>query len=279
MSKITGVVFYEGPSRIDGKPIVGIATFGTANAKTGNLVQTWIIRSDVHPIIAINTGDDASICGSCPLRGRIADASERTTKGKYDDQTDTVNKGRSCYVLVQNAPLAVYGSYHKGNYPHLSLEHSRLLEGRGLRYGSYGDPVAIPVKAWNRLAKYCTGKAEPGYTHQWKNKKFSNWSKRVMASTHSEGENALAHSMGWRTFRTLTSIEQVASNEIVCPASVEGGFTATCETCGACNGRRDMNDVRRSVAIVAHGGDGKLDLVGKVIEASDTRHSLTVLQS
>lgn len=67
--KITGVVFYEGPSRIDGAPIIGIATFGTSNEKTGNLVQTWILRSDVHPIDAINSGEDASICGSCPLLG------------------------------------------------------------------------------------------------------------------------------------------------------------------------------------------------------------------
>ena len=262
---ITGVVFYEGPSRIDGSPIIGVATFGTANIKTGNLVQTWILRSDIHPIRAINTGEDSSICGSCPLRGRIADASERTKPGKYDNETDTVNKGRSCYVLVQNAPLQVYGSYHKGNYPKLSEEHRRYFIGRGLRYGSYGDPVAIPMKYWDKLAKYCTGRAEPGYTHQWRNPRFKAWSKRVMASTHSVAENELAASKGWRTFRTVTSVDDRAENEIICPASVEGGYTATCETCGACNGRRDMNDVRKSVMIVAHGGDGKLDLVRNVI--------------
>ena len=185
--KITGVVFYEGPSRIDGAPIVGIATFGTSNVKTGNLVQTWILRSDIHPIDALNAGDDVSICGDCPLRGRIAPASERTVPGKFGG--DTANKGRSCYVLVQNAPLQIYNGYRKGNYPKLGEEHKRLMMGRGLRYGSYGDPVAIPMKFWNALAKYCTGKAEPGYTHQWKNKKFSNWSNRVMASTHSLAEN------------------------------------------------------------------------------------------
>lgn len=249
-----GFIFYEGPSRIDGQPIVGIATYGTGNEKTGNLVQTWILRSDIHPINAINTGSDYSICGSCPLRGRIADASERTSKISKFNETDTVNKGRGCYVSVQNAPLAIYNGYQRGLYPHLNFEASKILFGLGLRYGSYGDPVAIPMKYWACLSRYCTGKAEPGYTHQWRNKKFSRWSKKLMASTHGIVENNLAHSMGWRTFRTISNVTECADNEIICPASAEGGFRATCETCGACNGRRSLEDIRQSVAIVAHGG-------------------------
>lgn len=268
MSQITGVVFYDGPSKIDGKPIIGIATFGTANAKTGNLVQTWIMRKDVHPIMAINTGEDASICGACPLRGLIRPVSERIHKGKYEGKTDTVNKGRSCYVLVQQAPLGVYSAFHRGNYPVLSMEHKRFFLGRGVRYGSYGDPVAIPMKDWDALVKLCTGSAEPGYTHQWKDRRFKAWSKRVMASTHTVAENRLASSKGWRTFRTIISEDQRAENEIICPASAEGGYKATCETCGACNGRRDMSDGRKSVAIVAHGGAGKLGLVQRVIESA-----------
>lgn len=255
-----GFVFYEGPSRIDRQPIVGIATYGTENAKTGNLVQTWILRSDIHPINAINLGADSSICGSCPLRGRIADASERTKKSDKFNTTPTVNKGRGCYVAVQNAPLQVFTSYQRGSYPHLSDEASSILAGRGLRYGSYGDPVAIPIKYWDSLVRYCTGKAEPGYTHQWRDKRFADWSKRVMASTHSLAENELAHSMGWRTFRLIADVSDCSDVEIICPASAEGGFKATCEKCGACNGRRGMGegDMRHSVVIVAHGGDAKL---------------------
>lgn len=274
-----GFIFYEGPSRIDGQPIVGIATYGTANEKTGNLVQTWILRSDIHPIEAINTGADESICGSCPLRGRIADASERTKKSSKFDTTATVNKGRGCYVAVQNAPLQIFTGYERGLYPHLTFEASAILAGRGMRYGSYGDPVAIPMQYWDRLGRYCTGKAEPGYTHQWRLKKFANWSKRVMASTHSVGENELAQSMGWRTFRTVTDVAERLDNEIICPASVEGGFKATCETCGACNGRRDMSDVRHSVVIVAHGGDAKLGAVLQTIEKAGSKFSLPVLKS
>lgn len=268
---MTGVVFYEGPSKIDGKPIVGIATFRSGNAKVGHLIQTWIIRSDIHPMDAINSGADSSVCGNCPLRGRIADASERTVKGKFGG--DTANKGRSCYVNVSQAPAAVYKTYKAGKYPILSREHRRLFMGRGLRFGSYGDPVAVPLAAWKLLESLCTGKSHPGYTHQWRNPKFKAWAKKLMASTHTVEDNAEAVAMGWRTFRTVLNLKERTGLEIVCPGSKEAGFKATCETCGACNGRSDMSDVRRSVAIVAHGGDGKMELVEKVIKG---RISLSV---
>ena len=74
-SKISGFVFYRGPSMIDGKPIVAILT-GLAkrsrNEKTGNgLFQTWIMRERINPLRAVNTGADISICGDCKHRGRI----------------------------------------------------------------------------------------------------------------------------------------------------------------------------------------------------------------
>ena len=268
---MTGVIFYEGKSRIDGSPIVGIATFGSNNDKTGNLIQTWIIRSDMHPMDAINTGADSAVCGNCPLRGEIRPASERTKPGKFDG--DTVNKGRSCYVIVGQAPAAVYQAYKAGKYPKLDkAEHRRKFIGRGLRFGSYGDPVAIPLQNWKLLESLCTGKAAPGYTHQWRNTRFKAWSKKLMASIHTAEEGETAKAMGWRTFRTVLTLDAKVKGEILCPASKEAGYKATCETCGACNGRRNEGDGRASVAIVAHGGDGKLALVEKAI----TRYALAM---
>ena len=260
---MTGVIFYQGPSRIDGSPIVGIATWGSANEKTGNLVQTWIIRSDMHPQEAIDTGADSAVCGNCPLRGVIRPASERTHKGVI--ATETVNKGRGCYVIVGQAPAAVYRTFKAGKYPVLSKEHGRKFLGRGLRYGSYGDPVAIPLQNWKLLEKLCTGKAAPGYTHQWRNTRFKAWSKKLMASTHTEADCIEAGAMGWRTFRTILALTDKTKTEIVCPASKEADYKATCATCGACNGRKEMEDGRRSVVIVAH-GSGKAGLVETAVK-------------
>jgi hypothetical protein len=245
--RIYGMVFYEGPSLLDGLPIVGIATIRSKNGKTGNLVQTWILRSDVHPLTAVNTGADASICGNCPLRG----------EAKGDS-----NKGRGCYVIVYTAPAQVFRSYKAGRYPRLEPNHARRFAGRGLRKGSYGDPAAIPQECWDMLASYCTGKADPGYTHQWR--EFPEWRRRVMASTHSICESEIAWSEGWRTYRTVGSVEEKTEREVVCPASEEGGRKATCETCGLCDGKHDDDDTRKSVVIVGHGRAGKPAIIRRV---------------
>lgn len=65
-----GFIFYCGPSQIDGAPIVGIAVLRSANAKTGDMVQTYILRADTAPLTALSTGADVSICGACPHRPR-----------------------------------------------------------------------------------------------------------------------------------------------------------------------------------------------------------------
>ena len=71
LPRANGYVLYRGPSKIDGKPIVMIATgfkTGSGNVKTGAMIQTWILREDVEPHTAQKTGDDESICGNCPHR-------------------------------------------------------------------------------------------------------------------------------------------------------------------------------------------------------------------
>ena len=67
-----GYTIYDGPSMLDGQRIVVIVTGikGSRNTKTGNMVQTYILRPDMHPLEAVRTGADVSICGDCPARGK-----------------------------------------------------------------------------------------------------------------------------------------------------------------------------------------------------------------
>ena len=68
--KPIGFVVYEGPSELDGSPIVVIVNrifTASDNAKTGDIVQTFIIRSDVSPLDALKSGEDVSVCGDCCL--------------------------------------------------------------------------------------------------------------------------------------------------------------------------------------------------------------------
>ena len=53
---MNGFLFYRGASPIDRAPLIGIATLESDNRKTGNMVQTWILREDISPTMARSTG-------------------------------------------------------------------------------------------------------------------------------------------------------------------------------------------------------------------------------
>ena len=69
MKQLNKAILYEGPSLIDGQPIVAIATYSDKNTKTGLMVQTYILCQNIDPRDANKTGADFSICGKCPLKG------------------------------------------------------------------------------------------------------------------------------------------------------------------------------------------------------------------
>lgn len=219
-----GFVVYDGPSVIDGAPIVVIVNRvfdDSQNAKTGALVQTFIIRSDIAPVDALNTGADESICGTCEHRPALV----RAGNGKAP-----------CYVNVGRSVNAVYGAYKRGRYPAASPEFvAQFLSESTLRLGTYGDPAAAPVSIWQALVN---GAAKHvGYTHQWQAPGFdlAAWSPLVMASADTEAQRDVARSVGMRTFR-VSQNQTVNPGEIQCPASAEAGRKTTCASCKLCGG-------------------------------------------
>ena len=247
--KHNGVIIYEGPSMLDGSPIVVIAT-GLAsksnNVKTGGgLVQTWILRQDISPTEAVKTGQDASICGDCVHRGDIVD-------GK--------NVDRSCYVTVFQAPLNVWKSYHRGIYPHIEPGE---LTGKRVRLGAYGDPAAVPIAVWDNAMVGTIG--HTGYTHQWRD--FPDFAKYCMASCDTEGDRVFAKFLGYRTFRVTSATGEPMEDgrEIACPASAEAGHKTTCDTCLACGGLEARAKV--DIVIRAHGSAGKINAYDRKIHA------------
>lgn len=223
-------ILYEGPSELDGSPIVVIATDNSNNRKTGGMVQTWIMRADVEPHKALKTGQDASVCGDCPHRPI---------------------KGGACYVTVFQAPLAVYRAYHRGIYPAFQPAQ---YEGRDVRIGSYGDPAAVPLWVWAQYVEGATGIT--GYTHQWKHASATGLGRYCMASVDTHRQKLEASWGGWRTFRVRTSHEFTMPGEVICPASKEGGEKLTCNQCKACNG--NFAGRRGGIVIIAHGAASKV---------------------
>lgn len=226
-----GAVIYQGPSRLDGQPIVAVVTGlrdRSANPKTGGMLQTYILRADVPPLEAIESGADASVCGDCVHR--------------------KVNGAGSCYVNVGQGPRSVYAAWDEDSYPMLSP--TGLGEGRIVRLGTYGDPVAVPIGVWDGLLSGALGHS--GYTHQWKCAIAREYRRLLMASVDTEGQMRFARRKGWRTFRVRGADETVLRGEVVCPASEEAGKRKTCQECLACDGSRE-GDRRVGIVIAVHG--------------------------
>lgn len=228
--KANGYILHEDKQRIV------IATgFNRAskNAKTGSMIQIWILTKSENPLDAIKSGSDAAVCGDCPLRG-------------------TLGKGRACYVNLGQAPLAVWRAWQRGSYPQLSSTTNALFDlftGRAVRFGAYGDPAFMPFYLVAQIA--AASKSHTGYTHQWRNPLFSAFKAFIMASADSVELAREAQGLGWRTFR-VTPIGSLVldKREIECANTTHG---ISCEACGLCNGSSSA----KSIVIEAHGA-GKI---------------------
>lgn len=236
---MSGFILWEGNSLYDGSPIVVIATMSSGNVKTGDMVQTWILRQDVNPIEASRLGLDKSICGNCPHMGK-PDASK--TKGWASE--------RSCYVNLLHGPLGIWKAYTAGRYPVISGDAlPSLFEGKLVRIGSYGDPAAAPVSLWREIVS--KAKAWTAYTHASKNP----LPEMLMTSADSLAQAESAWQRKERTFRVIKAESDIVKGkEILCPASKEAGYRSTCADCRLCNGALSK---AKSIAIVAHGKGAK----------------------
>ena len=246
--KPLGYIAYEGPSLIDGAPIVVIVNKidGSKNAKTGAIVQSFIIRSDINPVEALQTGADESICGQCEHRPILARQSGAAP----------------CYVQVAKSVLSVYNAYKRGRYVKADAATiAAALAEKIVRIGTYGDGAAAPVQMWNQITRYAAGRR--GYTHQWDSVGFDvdAWAPLVMASADTIDQAAKANLLGMRVFRVSNGID-VQPGEAMCPASAEAGRKSTCAKCTLCSGTsikaRDIviadhaaGHARRTISIVA----------------------------
>jgi hypothetical protein len=194
------------------------------NAKTGAMIQSYIMRSDIDPQEAARIGSDKSACGDCGHRPfLIKQAIER---GEDPEAT--------CYVNLAHGPRVCFEAYKRGSYRQATLaEAAEYVAGLPLRIGSYGDPGA-PIDAdaiWHRLAAVASERT--GYTHRWQDT-GAGLKGICMASVDSVDERDTAMSIGWASFRVASTVEDARDRirgEAQCPASVEAGHKVTCSTC------------------------------------------------
>jgi len=229
-----GYIAYEGPSMLDGMPIVVIVNRipdqkgkGSQNTKTGAIAQSFILRSNIHPVRALKTGADKSVCGGCKHRPLLV------KKGRA-----LGNEEPPCYVNVGKSVHGVWSAYRRGRYVKATpREIGVALTGLKLRIGTYGDGAAAPVEVWQEMVRPTLD--HTGYTHQWERDGFDHaaWAPLVMASADSSEERARARALGMRVFRVVPlALYAREKGEAPCPASREAGRRATCATCMLCAG-------------------------------------------
>lgn len=239
-NKFVGVILYEGPSLLNGAPIVVIANrivTASDNAKTGAMVQSFIISADVDPMAALRSGTDAAVCGDCRHR--------------------PANDG-TCYVNVGRSVASVFNAYKRDRYARPGVDYDAailpdLFSGLTFRVGTYGDPTAAPFQVWRRATVNAAG--VNGYTHQWRDARFTAFRLLCMASADNASEAREAQAAGWRTFRVKTEGAPKLPGEVTCPASKEAGQKTTCEDCRACGGLSAK--ARAPIVINAHGPTGR----------------------
>jgi hypothetical protein len=257
-----GVILHRGQSPFDGSPYVVIMPLGrpSKNGKTGKMLQTYIIRSHVHPVVAVRNGGDVAICNNCPMRGLVGvkirpdyvDLSVARKRRKAKKK-----RHRACYVNVGQGPAMVYDAFKRGRYvDYVPALHDEFIRGRKVRFGTYGEPVLIPLELVQHLASLSAGWT--GYTHQWSNLAYAGYRQFLMASVHGltgPWSREHAKSLGWRCFRTMRD-GLPAAGEILCPASKEAGKRLTCEQCRLCDGAgtRKAGLAMVDVYIPGHGG-------------------------
>ena len=210
---------------------VSIITFTSANVKTGDMAQVWILNKDINPVDALKSGASKEVCFNC---------------------THLVNK--TCYVNVGQAPQSVYKAYKMGKYAPLDLDILKaMIKWKAVRFGAYGEPVLIPLHLVKFMAKHARGFT--GYTHQWQNLAYLDYKDYFMASTDNISEVVKAHQMGYRTFRVKGENQVNLANEIDCPNATTG---VQCRDCTLCDGL-GKHGKGKSITAIVHGTKGKIN--------------------
>jgi len=201
-----GKLIHQGS--INGENFSVVATKGTQNRKTGDMIQIWIILTDTHPSAAVDSGLDAStICRGCPFAA-----------------------GNGCYVLTHQAPAAIWRKLQRGGYDYLPpSDYSQFFGGRAVRFGAYGNPTLLPFSIAKAIAKESRGWT--GYFHNWNEMpkaEMKQWNSLFMASTETKDSLVLADKLKLRTFHVSP---EKPENAVECLADSRNLQCAQCLLC------------------------------------------------
>lgn len=205
----------------------------TSNAKivdgNGAIIQTYTYS--LEQLQAIQVGEswkallskDAANCLDCPFSNTNNYSAGKCYVHKYPQARGLAAQLRSVLSLYDNdinliPPLL--------DQPPSDLLH--LCRNRYVRFGTYGEPVLIPID-WVAAMAGASNRNWTGYTHQWAKDEYQDYRNYFMASIHSSFELVAAEAMGWRTYMAATD----TISEVLCPTVSHG---TNCSVCRLCSG-------------------------------------------
>ena len=230
------------------------------NRKVGDMIGIAIWATGGHPADA---EAQVAACGGCAL---LKSGVCYVVKARLGDS----------WRLIQTALLSLF-----------EFARLRRVRHRPIRFGTDGDPGAVPFAFWARFFEIVRPRRGwTGFLHGWKARtmgggkvapacdpRMSEW---FMASCDTVGERVAAKALGYRTARIAPDGALLLPGEILCPAIKTKG-RIRCEDCLLCDGsgggRRSPSPYWRKlpsaqkpdVLFYVHGGAGQatkfLDLV------------------
>ena len=239
------VVLWAGPSRLDGEPIMVVAScvrVPSENWKTEDMIQVAIMSQNHAPMDAWRLGLDGSVCPtSCIHRSR-----PRGGRGScYVNKSRLRNTWNAAHTY-----LTEHGKDGRIEPDHLPSGYFAFAH---MRFGMEGDPSAIPLCVWRYLAARVA--RWTGYTADWSNLS-GGWSDLFMASVSSAPGMRRAKSTGWRpffsSFNPKDDAAAIAAGLRHCLAESHG---IGCSRCGGCDGNQKGHK-RAGYYLPTHGNVG-----------------------
>lgn len=237
MKKKKKITLYTTTNHLNQECVVNVQ-HGSKNSKTGDGVQIFIL-----PMSWITNGkeemsNDSASCLDC-IHSKLKNGSCYVRKGFAEyglkSKVNSLHKQYLSGDLVLS-PIAEL----------LNVEGDKI-RGKFVRFGAYGEPVLLGPIVTKQIADIALNFT--GYTHQWHIPQYE-WSKKYfMASVETDALMEKANSKGFRTFRVRTKLQSTKVNEIMCPASKEGGRRVTCNKCVLCKG---SSSKAKNIVIIKH---------------------------
>lgn len=186
---------------------------------------------------------DNTNCMNCPF------SKNQNYSGGAKCYTHKYRQLEGFYSILRNSIARNHSTFEdiaEMDGENVPAELLKAVQGKYVRFGTYGEPVVIPFK-W--VAEICqVAKNWTSYTHQWANPDYQDFKDYFMASVHSPEQAEMASAMGWRYFETFRKGQTPSAGSILCPADRK---KVSCETCGLCSGLKGKGNAK-SVNIKLH---------------------------